>query len=49
MLRDELVILELCERYGWTYQEYMAQPHWFTALAAERLDIDAKRRKRTLE
>jgi hypothetical protein len=32
----------VCQLYGWTYQEYMAQPHWFTELAIERLIIDRK-------
>jgi hypothetical protein len=37
-----LLILEVCRLYGWTYDEYMSQPHWFTELAIERLIVDRK-------
>jgi hypothetical protein len=37
------LILELCRIYGWTYWDYMSQPHWFNELAIERLVIDSKR------
>jgi hypothetical protein len=49
MLRGDLIVLEVCRTYGWTYEEYMAQPHWFTELAIEQMSIDNKRQKRARE
>lgn len=43
MLRGDLIVLEVCERYGWTYDQFMAQPHHITELAIEKLAIDSKR------
>jgi hypothetical protein len=45
-LVDELLILEVCRVYGWTYDEYMAQPNFFTYAAMEKLIIDNKAEKR---
>jgi hypothetical protein len=36
-------MLEICKVYGWTYQDFMGQPHWFNELAIERYIIDVKR------
>ena len=44
-MRDDLIILEVCREYGWTYQQFMEQPHYFTELAIEKLIIDSKRAK----
>jgi hypothetical protein len=46
LLRDQLIVLEICREYGWTYQEYMTQPHWFTELAIEKKSIENMRAKR---
>jgi len=32
----------ICEKYGWTYGEYLDQPVDFIHLIAERMSIDAK-------
>ena len=40
-------MLEICRIYGWTYDQYMAQPHWFAELATEKLIIDRKRQAET--
>ncbi len=32
----------LCEKFGWTYEEYLNQPFWLTTLAFERMKIDAR-------
>lgn len=44
-MREDLIVLEICREYGWTYNEFMAQPLWFTELAIEKLTIDNKRAK----
>jgi len=41
-----MLVLELCRRYGWTYNDYLSQPHWFTELAIEKMIIDSKKAKR---
>jgi len=25
---EEVAIIDILERFGWTYQEYLSQPHW---------------------
>lgn len=39
---------ELCELYGWTYQEYMDQPSWFVELVREKYVIDLKRKEKSI-
>ena len=36
----EVVIL--CEKFGWTYQEYLKQPHWLLELYKSKSIIDKK-------
>jgi hypothetical protein len=38
-------VVALCERFGWTYNEYMSQPAWFIELMLQKLEIDAKKEK----
>lgn len=38
-----MLIAELCEKYGWTYSEYMSNPQWFLDLIERKYVIDAKR------
>ena len=40
-----MMIAELCERYGWTYIEYINQPNWFLDLVHEKYRIDCKRQE----
>lgn len=35
--------VEICERYGWTYEQYLEQPSFFLAAIREKMKIDAKR------
>ncbi len=37
-----MIVLEICKEYGWTYDEYMHQPSWFTELAIQKMIIDSK-------
>ncbi len=32
----------ICEKYGWTYDEYLDQPVDFIYLISERMSIDAQ-------
>jgi len=38
-----MVIVALCERLGWDYHTYMAQPTWFVEGLLEKMRIDAQR------
>lgn len=38
-------MLEVCRRNGWTYHDFMANPHWVNELAIEQLVIDTKKAK----
>jgi hypothetical protein len=38
-------VVALCERFGWTYTEYMSQPASFIDLLMKKLEIDAKKEK----
>ncbi|MDF1498516.1 MAG: hypothetical protein P1P85_04160 [Patescibacteria group bacterium] len=33
----------ICERFGWTYEEYRQQPFWFIELLKKRTIIDNKK------
>lgn len=35
-------ILAICERFGWTYQEYLERPLWFDAFLEMKDKADAK-------
>ena len=41
-MEGELVILEICREYGWTYLQYLSNPEWFNHAALEKLIIDRK-------
>lgn len=33
----------ICETYGWTYEQYLDQPQFFTDLIKEKMKIDAQK------
>jgi hypothetical protein len=33
-------IISICQEFGWTYQEYLAQPLWFLQLLAVKLEAE---------
>lgn len=35
-----MLILELCEKYGWDYYTYLNQPSWFLELAKIKYSLD---------
>lgn len=35
-------MLEVMERFGWTYDEYLAQPTWVLNLIATKMDVEAR-------
>jgi len=37
-----MLIAVLCEKMGWDYQTYLAQPQWFLDLLFSKYEIDAK-------
>lgn len=38
-----MYIVAICEKYGWTWQEYMSQPYFFLELIKEKWQIDVQR------
>jgi L-asparaginase II len=38
----------ICQEFGWTYNEYMEQPHYFIQAIREKLIRDRKREEREL-
>jgi len=43
---DKILISEVCQRFGWTIQEYDSQPQWFIDLIVERMIHEAEEAKR---
>ncbi len=37
-----MYIIDVCERFGWTYDQYMDQPDWFLTLLKEKYVRDNK-------
>lgn len=44
-----MAIVVVCERFGWTYLEYLAQPYWFITLIHKKLDIDSQKERAAQE
>lgn len=38
-----MIVAVICEKMGWTYQQYHEQPLFFTELLIRKLDIDNKK------
>jgi hypothetical protein len=38
----EIIMCELSERFGWTYDEILNTPEWYIDLIIEKKSIDAK-------
>ena len=46
-LTRDAAAVKLCKDFGWTYDNYLAQPQWFISLALEMQSIDAQRQARS--
>lgn len=42
-------IVQVCQDFGWTYEEYLNQPSHFIALIREKMRIDGKRQSQDLK
>lgn len=31
----------VCEKFGWTYEEYLRQPDWFIGLISDKMDAES--------
>lgn len=40
------MVAEICEIYGWTYNEYYSNPTWFLELINRKYQIDIKRKNK---
>jgi hypothetical protein len=41
-----MLIAAICEKMGWDYFTYCAQPHWFIHLLARKFEVDAQNAER---
>lgn len=41
--------VKLCERFGWTWQEYQKQPYWFINDCLEVLNTEAEIERKEIE
>jgi len=39
----------MCERFGWTYYEYLSQPYWFIQVIKDKMEIEAEYQKKETE
>lgn len=37
---DTMLMVSICERFGWTYEQYFDQPLYFLKLIAEKQHLD---------
>ncbi len=44
-----MLIVSICEKFGWTYQEYMDQPLWFIDLLLAKADIDRQKAEKIMK
>jgi len=40
-----MIVVTICEAYGWDWQTYENQPLWFIDLIKKKMEIDAKKSK----
>ena len=46
---DLMFAVWVCEKFGWTYQQYLAQPTWFITLIREKTMRDNKEKEMQLK
>jgi hypothetical protein len=42
---ESMQMVAICQDFGWTYEEYIAQPAYFIQLIKQKMIIDAKERE----
>jgi hypothetical protein len=45
-LSEEIIIIEICEKFGWDYYQFLQQPIWFIELIIEKNKAEARELKR---
>jgi len=45
----DMQMVVICETYGWTYYEFLAQPAYFIELIREKMRIDSQKQERELK
>lgn len=43
---EEMLIIEICEKFGWDYYKFLDQPAWFIELIVEKMKAEARERKK---
>lgn len=44
-----MLMVAICQEFGWTYFEYMSQPQWFLTLIREKMMRDNKEQELSLK
>ena len=39
---EEIVIAEICEKFGWTLEQYLNQPNWFLDIIKEKMRVEGE-------
>ncbi len=42
-------IVVICEKYSWTYKQFLQQPLWFIDLIREKMKIDSQKERHELD
>jgi hypothetical protein len=45
-LPDEILMIDICERFGWDYYQFLEQPSWFIELIVEKVNAENREMKR---
>ena len=44
-----MLVVSVCENFGWTYEEYLNQPQFFLDLIVEKMKIDNQKLQNELK
>jgi hypothetical protein len=40
-MNEPMLAVLVCEKYGWTYEEYLRQPEWFISLISDKMEAES--------
>lgn len=43
-ITGQMLMITICEKYGWDYFTYESQPSWFIDLIISKMEIDNKKK-----
>ncbi len=48
-MNDDMLIVHICQEFGWTYEEYQSQPAYFLEIIRRKMKIDQKEQELSLK